>query len=164
MKVALHEVDTGKIVEAIIARAEKKDLPMKRDGWQFTWRSLGKIEGAQFYKLTTIHSPNQIEGMLMLTLINEEMVYMNNIEVASHNYGASGKYDHVAGSLLGFACYQSFEQGRNDYLGFLSFESKTQLIKLYKDKYGATFAMGQKMFFNPSAGKALMKKYLSIDF
>lgn len=162
MKVRLNEVDTGDIIEAVILKAEKKDLPMKKDGWQFAWRSLGQIEGAQFYKLTTINTAHRIEGMLMLTLINDEMLYMNNIEVASHNYGSSGKYENVAGSLLGFACYQSFKQGKNDYLGFLSFESKTQLIKLYADKYGATIAIGQRMFFDSKAGKALMDKYLSI--
>lgn len=64
--------------------------------------------------------------------------------------------------LLAFGCYKKFEEGKNYYLGYLSFESKTQLIELYQNKYGATFVMGQKIFFEPSAGKELMKKYLTI--
>jgi len=52
--------------------------------------------------------------------------------------------------------------GKGNYLGFLSFDSKTELIELYQNKYGATFAMGNKMFFDPEAGKKLMKKYLGI--
>jgi hypothetical protein len=164
MKVYLQEVKSGNLVEAIISKALKADLPLRKDGWQFTWRKLGKVEGAQFYKLTTVESPDEVEGMLMLTLFNEEMLYMNNIEVAPHNFGSEGKYDHVAGSLIAFACYKSFELGKNYYMGFLSFDSKTRLIELYEKKYGATFAMGQKMFFDPEAGKKLMKRYLLIEF
>lgn len=163
MKILLQEVESGELIEALISKASKKDLPIKLDGWQFTWRKLGKVEGADFYKITTLANPEQVEGILMLTLINEEMLYMNNIEVAPHNYGSKGKYRNVAGALIAFACYKSFEEGKNYYLGFLSFDSKTQLIELYQNKYGATFAMGQKMFFDPEAGKKLMKKYLSID-
>lgn len=163
MRVNLRETQNGELIEALISKASKKDLPLKRDGWQFTWKKLGKTEGAQFYKLVTVENPDVVEGMLMLTLINEEMLYMNNIEVAPHNYGQNGKYDNVAGGLIAFGCYQSFEQGRNYYLGYLSFESKTKLIELYQNKYGATFAMGHKMFFDPEAGKKLMKKFLTIE-
>lgn len=162
MRVNLKEVESGELIEGLITKASKSDLPLKRDGWQFTWKKLGKTEGAEFYKLSTVEDPETVEGMLMLTFINEEMLYMNNIEVAPHNYGSEGKYDNVAGGLIAFGCYKSFEQGKNYYLGYLSFESKTQLVELYQNKYGATFAMGQKMFFDPVAGKQLMKKYLTI--
>lgn len=164
MRVNLREAESGELIEALITRASKKDLPAKRGGWQFTWKKLGKTEGADFFKLVTVADPETIEGMLMLTLIDEEMLYLNNIEVAPHNYGSEGKYDHVTGGLLAFGCYKSFEQGKNYYLGYLSFDSKTQLIDLYQNKYGATFAMGQKMFFDPAAGKELIKKFLTIKF
>ena len=49
-------------------------------------------------------------------------------------------------------------------MGFLSFESKTKLMKLYQEKYGAIAAMGQKMFFDPEGGKKLMRMYLKMDF
>ncbi len=97
----------------------------------------------------------------MLTLLNEEMLYMNNIEVAPHNYGEHGRYDRVAGCLIAFGCYKSFEQGAGHYIGYLAFESKTKLIALYQKKYGATQAMGQKMFIDPDAGRKLMKTYLN---
>lgn len=163
MRIMLHEVESGEQIEGLISKATKKDFPPKKEGWQFSWKKLGRIEGAEFYKLTTLETPKSVEGMLMLTLMNEELLFMNNIEVAPHNYGLNGKFLNVAGGLLAFACYKSFEVGQNYYLGYLSFESKTQLIELYQNKYGATFAMGQKMFFDPEAGKALMKKYLSIE-
>lgn len=162
MRVNLKEVESGELIEGLITKASKAELPAKRDGWQFTWKKLGKTEGAEFYKLSTVAAPKVVEGILMLTLINEEMLYMNNIEVAPQNFGREAKYENVAGGLLAFGCYKSFEEGKNYYLGYLSFESKTQLMKLYQNKYGATVAMGQKMFFDPDAGKALMKKYLTI--
>lgn len=163
MKVYLEEVASGEQIEALISKASLKEMPLRKDGWQFTWKQLGKTEGADFFKLTKLDSPQEIEGILMLTLLNEEMLFMNNIEVAPHNYGSKGKYENVAESLIAFACLKSFEQGKNYYLGYLSFESKTRLISLYQEKYGATLAVGQKMFFAPEAGKTLMKKYLNIE-
>ncbi len=163
MRVLLKELKNENSIEASIVGAQKENLPIKKNGWQFTWTKLFHAEGALCYKLSTVISPNQIEGMLMLTLVEDEMLFMNNIEVAPHNYGANGQYENVAGCLLAFACYKSFELGNNHYVGYLSFDSKTQLIELYQNKYGATHARGQKMFFDPEAGKVLMKKYLSID-
>jgi len=163
MKAYLQDVKKDELVEAIIEKANNEDMPLKKDGWQFNWRKMSRIEGAQFYKLTTINKPEIVEGMLMLTLINGEIVYMNSIEVSPHNYGSGGKFENVAGSLLAFGCYKSFELGKKNYLGFLSFDSKTQLIELYQEQYGATYAMGQKMFFSPQAGKELMRKYLLIE-
>lgn len=162
MKIALKEVETGKLFEALVLPAEKTEMPLKKDGWRFTWRELVKTEGAFFYKVVLEGAPTQVEGMLMLTLINEEMLFMNNIEVAPHNYGSKGRFDNIAGSLIAFGCKKSFELGKGHYLGFLAFESKTELIPLYEEKYGATWAMGQKMFIDPEAGKKLMEKYLNI--
>lgn len=98
----------------------------------------------------------------MLTLVNGEMLYMNNIEVAPHNYGRYGKYENVAGCLFAFACNKSLEIGKENYNGFVSFDAKTEFIQFYQEKYGATVARGQKMFFDPAAGKALIDKYLNI--
>ena len=137
-------------------------MPLKKDGWRFSWKKLFKVEGAQFYKITRVDSPEIVEGVLMFTLINDEMLYMNNVEVAPHNYGHGGRYENVAGCLISFACMKSFELGKGNYLGFLSFDSKTELINFYQEKYGATWATGQKMFIDPIAGRRLMRKYLNI--
>lgn len=164
MKLFLNSTQIPFRTEAFIKDAKRRDLPPQREGWQFRWRTLGRVEGGRFYKLTTKKAPARIEGMLMLTLFNDEMVYMNNIEVAPHNFGQSKRFQNVAGCLLAYACYKSFEWGRGDYQGFLAFDSKTQLIELYQQKYGATHARGHKMFFDPTAGQALMETYLGIKF
>ena len=139
-----------------------QELPLKKDGWNFNWRNLFKVEGSRIYKITLKESTKEIQGILMLKMFNNEMLFMNNIEIAPHNIGKFKRYKNTAGILLAFACKESFEKGKRNYEGFLSFDSKTELIELYHNKYGATLAMGNKMFFDPKAGKELMKKYLAI--
>ncbi|MCI4646749.1 hypothetical protein [Phaeodactylibacter sp.] len=51
MKVYLQDVEKDELVEAIIEKADNEDMPLKKDGWQFNWRKLSKIEGAQFVDL-----------------------------------------------------------------------------------------------------------------
>lgn len=160
------------VIEAISSNRKKgkillvrqDELPRKRDGWKFAWKQLFKIEGSLHHKLILSHSPHEIQGLLMLTLMNKEMLVMNNIEVAPHNYGHDGMYGNIAGLLIAFACVQSFELGKEHYKGFLSFESKTDLIPYYQEKYGATHAFGQKMFIEPPTGRQLIKEYLGISF
>jgi len=162
MKVSILEKKTDLEQKAEIKKILKKELPLKKDGWNFNWRELSKVEGSFIYKITLLESPNKIEGILMLTMFNEEMLFMNNIELAPHNIGKNKKYDSVAGCLLAYGCRESFEKGKGNYHGFLSFDSKTELIELYQNKYGASLAIGHKMFFAPESGKKLMKQYLGI--
>lgn len=162
MDVEILEIESGKKKAGRIVLIKQKELPLKKDRWNFNWRQLHKVEGAQVFKLSLAETPNKIEGILMLTLFNDEMLFMNNIETAPHNIGKDKKLDFIAGCLIAFACKQSFEIGKGNYQGSLSFESKTELIELYQNKYGATWAMGHKMFFDSDAGKNLMEQYLKI--
>jgi len=160
MEVKILAAKSGKKIDAIIESAKLKDMPIKKNGWQFTWRTLYKTEGAEFYKLSLINNSSQIEGVIMLSIMYDEMVYMNNIEIAPQNLGSNGKYDKVAGCLIAYGCLKSFELGKNNYKGYLTFESKTELIPLYQKKYGATLAMGQRMFIEPEVGLQLIEQYL----
>lgn len=162
MKVKVLNKKTGEEEIAEIKRIARNELPLKKDGWNFNWRELFKIEGSEIFKISRLESPKQIEGIVMLTMFNEEMLFMNNIEVAPHNIGEGKRYENVAGCLLAFVCRESFEKGKGNYYGFLSFDSKTELIGLYHNKYGASIAVGHKMYFDPEAGKKLMEKYLGI--
>lgn len=161
MKVKIIEAETGEIVDAIIQKASLKEMPLKKDGWQFNWRSLYKTEGADIYVLKLERSKNSVEGVIMLSMMYDEMLYMNNVEVSPLNIGNLGKYKHVAGCLIAFGCFQSIKLGKNTYKGYLTFESKTTLIKLYQEKYKATLTMGQKMYIDPIAGEQLILKYLN---
>jgi len=136
-------------------------MPLKKSDWNFKWKDLFSIEGAYFFKIYLTLTPNTVEGLLMITIINNEMIFMNNIEVAPSNYGSNGKYDGIAGALIAFACKFSFVHGTGNYRGFLAFESKTELIELYHKKYGATLARGLKMFIRPEKGIKLIEDYLN---
>lgn len=160
MEVKLLNVENQAFIIARIESADFKDMPLKKNGWQFNWKTLYKTEGAEIFKLTLLESPKVIEGLIMLSLMNGEMLYMNNIEIAPHNIGENGKYDHAAGCLIAYGCQQSFEQGKGHYIGYLTFESKTQLIPFYQNKYGAVQAMGQRMFIEPEGSFKLIRKYL----
>lgn len=90
MKIHLKDVETGKLYEGKILESSPSEMPLRKNGWQFTWEKLAKVEGAQVYKITLNKSPDAIEGVLMITLINDEMLYMSNMEIAPHNYGKRG--------------------------------------------------------------------------
>lgn len=160
MKTRLLDRELQEYIDAEIRRAKFENIPLKKNGWQFNWRKLYKVKGAEVFKLTIEDSSDTIEGLIMLSLMYGEMVFMNNIEIAPHNYRSQGKYENAAGCLIAFGCQQGFERGEGNYRGYLSFESKSQLIPIYQNKYGATLAMGRRMYIGPQSGKALIKKYL----
>ena len=148
----------GELVKSEIVVPDTKTLPLKKDGWNFNWRQLSK--NGTIYVLRTIDSLENIEGALCLR--NEyEMLIMDALELAPHNIGRANKrYDYVAGCLIAFACRESFKiQG--EYQGFLTFVSKTNLIKWYSEKYGAELALGQRMFIDWENGEKLIDKYLN---
>lgn len=51
MKIQLKDVETGKLYEGQILESFSNEMPLRKDGWQFTWRKLAKVEGAQFFKI-----------------------------------------------------------------------------------------------------------------
>lgn len=150
---------TKKLIETEIVPMDKKIIPFKKDGWNFNWRKLSSEENGETFILRTINSPNQIEGALQLK-IEYNMLVMDALELAPHNIGHKNKrYDHIAGCLIAFACRESFKI-IGDYKGFLTFVSKTNLIELYVQKYGAELALGQRMFIDWDAGERLINEYL----
>ena len=149
---------TKELVEAEIIPLTNELIPNKKDGWHFNWQSILKKEG-RIYGLRTIKSPEKIEGAILLK-VEYNMLIMDLLEIAPHNLGTKNKrYDYVAGCLIAFACRESFNI-EGDYQGFLTFIAKTELIKLYSEKYGAEIASGQRMFIDLNAGKLLIKAFL----
>jgi len=163
MQIYLIETQTGKAVPALILEAKKQDMPLKKDGWNFTWKDLYKNKDAVFYKLVLEATPDVVEGVIMISIQNEEMVYLNNVELAPHNIGTDKRYDYVAGCLIAYGCLYSHRNGVGHYKGFVCFDSKTALINHYRTKYGAEQLMGQRMFIAPITGIELIKKYLNED-
>jgi len=159
MDIQLKDVANNKLVDALISLADLKDLPAENDRWNFDWEQLFKL-GDTCFKIVLVSSPEIIEGLMVISVINDEMVYINNIESAPHNIGAVKKYDYVAGCLFAYACDLSVSLGKKGYIGYVSFDSKTKLIPLYKEKYGAMHVGGTRMFFEPDTGDKLINQYL----
>ena len=86
MKLFLRERGTNVSKVGTIVEVSKRDLPFKKDGWQFNWRQLYKMPNTRCYKLVAAESPHIIEGLLMLQN-DGDVVIMRNIEKAAHNFG-----------------------------------------------------------------------------
>ena len=157
--VYILEKINNRLVEAEIVLAEKKEIPLKKDGWNFGWRQLSRKGETQLYVLKLIKSDRLVEGAMLLK-IAEGMFIMDVLEVAPYNIEKTKRYDYVAGSLIAFACRESFKLEGN-YKGFLTFVSKTELIDWYIEKYGAELALGQRMFIDWENGNKLIEKYLN---
>lgn len=143
-------------VEIFLANGE---MPLKKDGWKFDWNKLIKEKNTKTYVLKLKNNNQSIEGILQLRIENN-MLIMDVIEIAPQNYGSTNKkFDRVAGCLIAFACRESFKI-EGIYKGFLTFTSKTDLIDWYKEKYGATQALGHKMYIDDLVGLELIEKYL----
>jgi|SRR5690554_4872699 len=154
----IYDLENKKLIEVEIVLAFGK-LPLKKDGWKFDWNKLIKEKNTKTYVLKLKDSSGSIQGVLQLRIEND-MLIMDVIEIAPHNFSSSNKrFDFVAGCLIAFACRESFKIEGN-YKGFLTFTSKTEIIEWYKLKYGATEALGQRMYIDDLNGLKLIEKYL----
>ena len=153
------DIINEKLVEAEIIPLEKKDVPLKKEGWKFNWREATRNTKLKPYVLKLKNEPKTVEGAVLLK-IEEEMLIMDILEIAPHNVGQKKKYDYVAGTLIAYSCRESFKLGGN-YKGFLTFVAKTKLIGWYMEKYGAQLALGQRMFIDWEMGKKLVEEYLN---
>lgn len=109
MKINLREKATGNKVEAYILPAKKKDMPLKRDGWNFDWQKLIRFDqNFQCYKVVLKDSPNIIEALALFSYINNELFYMNQVEASPTNRSNNGKYE-AAGALIAYGCSLALE-------------------------------------------------------
>ncbi|GAB3643271.1 hypothetical protein [Spirosoma arcticum] len=106
--------------------------------------------------MTTAENPDVIQGLISLRDSGDH-IFVFLVESASFNRGKSKLYIGVGGHLFAFACKQSFEKG---YDGYISFESKTQLVNQYQQELGAArIGSSLKMFVDTVAAKRLVIHY-----
>lgn len=109
------------------------------------------------YKIS-IKSTNEIQGLVAIQDIPKEYrLHIHLIENSNPNKGRKKRYDYVAGCLIAYICQLAFEK---DYEGFVSLEPKTELVTLYKDKYGFR-TMGSLLYTALENSELLIKKYLN---
>ena len=152
---------TGEIFETEITRLLTKDSKqIKKLAWGFDWYKEFKYPTNEIYKLTTVHNPTIIHGLICFTDKNDH-IFIPLIESAKFNKGKQKLYKGVAGNLVAFGCKVAFEKG---YDGVVSFIAKSQLIKHYQDTLGAKpFGGGNRMFIDTRESNILVKQYFK-DF
>ena len=126
-----------------------------KNGWKFKWSEEFKSPDRTVYKLVIQNNTTVVQGLISLTPMNDN-VFMHLIETAPFNFGKNKIYLGVPGNLVAFACKQSFHRGLD---GYVSFRSKTQLIKHYEESLGALHVGNRLMVINTSGALKLIEKY-----
>ncbi|HRB19777.1 MAG TPA: hypothetical protein PKZ14_06820, partial [Chitinophagales bacterium] len=94
---------------SLLASTELKNI-IKKNGWNFDWKTEFKQAQKDVYKLTIVNNPNIIQGLVSLE-VKSDHVYMHLIESAPFNIGINKVYLGVPGNLIAFACKLSFQRG-----------------------------------------------------
>jgi hypothetical protein len=147
--------DSFKTDISLVTRDEIKNIT-KKDGWVFDWKAEHKAPEKEVYKLTISGSTN-VQGLISITF-RDDHVYMHLIESAPFNKGKNKTYLGVPGNLVAFACRVSFQRGGG---GYLSFNSKTQLIDHYVKSLGAVHFGRTLMVITPETELKLTDKYFN---
>lgn len=126
----------------------------KKD-WLFDWKAEVKLPDRQVYKLVIVGNRNIMQGLVSLQDRGDH-IFMGLIESSNFNRGAGKVYLGVPGNLVAFACQLSFERG---YDGYVSFESKTNLVAHYQQALGARILFGNVMVLDTPAARRLVKQY-----
>jgi len=150
---------TGETFDTEVAKIsfEQRRL-IKKSEWLFDWHSeLRAAPPKEVFKLTTVNNSGIIQG-LMCFEDKRDHIFLHLLESAKFNKGRNKLYLGVAGNLVAFACKISFDKG---YEGFVAFDSKTALIKHYRQSLGATHFRGQRMFIETRAAAQLVAKYFA---
>lgn len=153
---SIEDVITGKSIVTDVLPLEPGDFKqvLKKNGWNFIWKSELKCEDRHVYKLVILKE-SVIQGLISLQRMPNFME-MHLIEAAPHNYGYKKKYKGVAGNLVAFACKTSFDLG---FEGFVSFKAKTDLIQHYIDTLGAQLLYKDRMTIDTINAKNLVNSY-----
>jgi hypothetical protein len=138
----------------VISIADLKTV-IRKNGWQFDWKSEFKQPEKDVYKLTIVNNQSVIQGLVSLE-IKSDHVYMHLVESAPFNKGKTKVYAGVPGNLVAFACKLAFQRGHE---GNVSFISKTQLVQHYIDTLGAINIGGRIMIIDTKAALKLINKY-----
>ena len=153
---SIEHAKSGKIYETDVLPLTKDEIKtvLKKNGWQFNWRTEFKETNHQLFKLV-IKQDSQIQGLLSIEVM-DGYIEMHLIENAPHNFGKSKTYMGVAGNLVAFACMMSFELG---FDGYLSFRPKTELFEHYQETLGAERIFRDRMQIATDSAKKLVNSY-----
>jgi len=146
---------SGRLYEAVIELIKDEDWEIidKSGQFLFNWR---KEKSFLVHKIR-LKLEEKILGLISLEDIPKEFrLHIRLIENSNSNKGKNKEYDYVAGCLIAHLCELAMEK---NYDGFVSLKPKSELVGLYKSKYGFK-EMGQLLFTELGNSEVLIKKYL----
>lgn len=154
---SIQNTISGDSFQTEVSRFTFKDSKqaIKKNGWNFNWKSELDSDINEAYKLTIVNNPDIIQGLLSIRKESDH-IFMNLLENAPFNIGRNKLYEGVAGNLVAFACKLSFQYG---FDGFVAFTAKTKLIEHYIGSLGAHHFGGHRMIIETHAAKILVEKY-----
>jgi hypothetical protein len=126
-----------------------------RNLWLFDWKAEPKDPKKEVFKLTIIHNPDVIQGLISIE-DKRDHVFIHLVESAGFNKGKEKVYLGVPGNLVAFACKKAFQFG---YEGNIAFISKSKLIEHYENSLGAIHIGGRTMIIHQTAALRLINKY-----
>lgn len=154
---SIENAVTGDSFQTEVSIINKTDIKTISDKklWLFDWKSEHRDPKREVFKLTIIHNPNVIQGLISIEDKNDH-VFMHLVESASFNKGKDKMYLGVPGNLVAFACKKAFQLG---YEGNIAFLSKSKLIEHYETSLGAIHIGGRTMIIHQTAALSLIHKY-----
>lgn len=168
MKVLILKVDSNELIRGVIQEGKAKDMPSLKDSWQFNFNKHSLPKDKSVYILVKEDTPRIIEGCMIFSMHETFGPYMDYLEAAPHNKGVAGKHKRVSGCLIAYACGLSFENGKKEDKGVLTFkafseseENQKKLEVFYRDKYGAIMNPFGYMEIYQEQSKLLIEEYLS---
>lgn len=152
----LH-IASGKYQEALISRFYEEELTnVVKERFDFDWEEEFEYE---IYKIRLVNDARVLGLMSVQGISREQRIEIRLLESSRENVGAFKEYDRLAGCLIAFACKLSFKEGLE---GFVSLRPKTELIKLYVEKYNFS-PMGNQLFVSERTSEMLISEYLEND-
>ncbi|MFM9983843.1 MAG: hypothetical protein ACKVOK_01335 [Flavobacteriales bacterium] len=154
---SIENARTGDSFPTEVSILNEQDLVKIRikSDWQFDWLSEYRSPQKEVFKLTIIHNPRIIQGLISLE-DKRDHVFMHLVESAAFNKGKEKVYIGVPGNLVAFACKRSFQMGHD---GNVAFISKTKLIEHYIVSLGAKHVGGRLMVLDGNSALRLINKY-----
>lgn len=154
---SIENAVTGDSFQTEVSILTNSDLKLLSDKklWVFDWKAELKDPKKEVFKLTIIHNPNVIQGLISIE-DKKDHVFMHLVESASFNKGKDKIYLGVPGNLVAYACKRAFQLG---YEGNIAFTSKSKLIQHYENSLGAIHIGGRTMIIHQTAALRLINKY-----
>lgn len=128
------DVRSGAAVGAVINRLQPDELAevCASRRFKFDWKQYKAME---VYHLSVV-ADDLIIGLMCLIdhgADAENAIEIECLEVSKENVGAGKQINGIAGSLISFACRESFKRGHE---GFVFLKPKSGLIRHYIECYG----------------------------